>query len=676
MFRRHAISLVLAGLSLGMVCAPLPAQVPAALESPLTRLESALPRDASDLRALDAALVRDAARQLEAACAELSETQIIPGRTPASPCRALLAAKQRSDAQLERLLAMRDEVAAGTADAERVAAARGYLQCVSTLIDLSGRLRYVQYDAFDAAAAVALEHSGWQQDLVRAAISAKSLSAANAWGVALLPAEPGAAAPTTIAVTAVLELYAAVGDASLLSSLAEYVRQPSLTPSQRLNAVDAIRRVGLPQDPRPQDGDGAHQPAMLGQELLELTEAIDVDALSAAEQQRRDELLAWLLERNERGVSEHAYRLGNVAVQPGDWLLMRNPSPYNHFTNLSPGLFTHVGVITDEIGPDGRRRMVVVDLPERGDRMPATNFDTFVLRTLHYVVLRHPEPAVAARMADVARTLIDAPTEFDLNFDTSRVAALRGKIAHGVKVKTYCAGLLLICAQETSLPREAFFPFSESVAGGKTARNLAALGVSVKADFISPTGPLFSPSLQLVARREPLYEPGREIREALYDHFAGALSEKTLANAPDLQQSLRIRLAEMAKENALLAAALARANQVSEDLDLVAAAKAAAVVESLDEVADAAANGFVNARDAIRAGSVRELRAARVPRARIQEIETVRQRHASLWRDWDGQRISPRALREALVRYYIDRGKKQIDARFFGAENGRPRLGE
>jgi hypothetical protein len=42
---------------------------------------------------------------------------------------------------------------------------------------------------------------------------------------------------------------------------------------------------------------------------------------------------------------------------------MRNPSPYNLFTDLAPGLFTHVGVVAVETGSDGKRRMVVVDLP-------------------------------------------------------------------------------------------------------------------------------------------------------------------------------------------------------------------------------------------------------------------------------------------------------------------------
>ncbi len=643
----------------------LAAQQPNDVAAALDRLERLLPADDGGFRGYDSAPLDQASRQLEVACAELSETQIVPGRSPVAPCQILLEAKRRTDGALDALLTLRGEFAAWPADSARDDAVRAYLRAVSRLIDLSGRLRYVQYDAFDAAAAVALDDAAWQRELVRAAIDARSLAAATAWGVALAPIEPGADIPPTLSPNAVLELYSTVNDASLLASLANYARQRRLTPPQRLRAVAAIHELGVPQDPRPQDGKDAYQPAILAEELKRLTETIDAAQLNGDERQRREEIIAALEERISRGVTEPGYRHGNVAVQPGDWLLMRNPSPYNHFTSLSPGLFTHVGVITDETGPDSKRRIVVVDLPERGERMPATNFDTFILRTLHYVVLRHPDPAVAARMADVARTLIDCPTEFDLNFDTSRVNALRGQIAAGVKVKTYCAGLLLLCSQETSQPRESFFPIGETVAPGNTARNLATLGLSVKDDFISPTGPLFSPALMLVARREPMYEPGREIREALYDHFADSLATKTLTSAPNVQQALRIRLAEMARDNQLLAAALAKANQVSEDLDLVAAAKAAAVVESLDEVADGAAQDYVDARDAIRAGSNRELRAARVPREQIQEIDALRRRHTQLWRAWEQAELSPRALREALVRYYIDRGMQQIDERFF-----------
>jgi hypothetical protein len=670
MFRSRALAGVVSFVLVACHCAHLAAQSLADVESAATKLESLLPADAPAFTTFDTRQVDDAARQLERACALLSETRISPGRSPVAPCQALFKAKSRADAQLDRLLTLRGNFAALPADPSREEAARAYLRTVSRMIDLTGRLRYVQFDALNAAAAVAEGNAEWNEALIESAINARSVAAANSWNYALAPSQ-GREGPATFSAARVLDLCAAAPDPSHLPPLVEYLRTPGLSSRETLQTIETIRAVGLPQDPRPQDGKDGYQPMVLAAEMHERLNAIDAGKLSEDEKTKRSELLAWLAERRDQGIMADSYRMGDVEVRPGDWLLMRNPSPYNHFATLSPGLFTHVGVITDETGPDGKRRIVVVDLPERGDRMPATNFDTFILRTLHYVVMRHPDPAVAERMADVARTLIDTPTEFDLNFNTSRVTALRGQIEPGVKVKTYCAGLLLVCAQETPLERAAFFPFSESVAGGNTAKNLATLGLSIGEDFISPTGPLFSPTMQLAARREALYEPGREIREAVYDHFAAGLAEKTLTSAPNLQQSLRIRMAEMAKGNPLLAEAIARTNQVSAELDLVAAAKAAAVVESLDEVANTAAESFAAARDAIRAGNARTLRREGLQPAEIRAIEAARRPHQQLMRQWESGELSPRELREALVKHYVTRGKQALDERFFSAPESR-----
>ncbi len=647
-----------------LLCGRAAGQSATDVEASLKQLEAALPTSAAGFAAFDTRGVDNAARQLERACALLSEQRIVPGRAPLVPCRAMFDAKRRSDAQLDRLLSLRGEFASLPDDDQRDKTARAYLRTVSRLIDLTGRLRYVQFDAMNAAAAVAEGNEEWNDELLDAAIEARSVAAANAWKYVLAQETPREG-PVTFPAARVVDLCAATPDTSHLPPLVEYLRLPGRTARETLQAIEAIRAVGVPQDPRPQDGADGYQPLIRAAELHERLDAIDPKKLTNEEQTRREELLTWLAERRDHGVTGDSYQVGDAEVRPGDWLLMRNPSPYNHFSSLSPGLFTHVGVITDETGPDGKRRIVVVDLPERGDRMPATNFDAFILQTRHYVVMRHPDSTVAARMADVARTLIDSPTEFDLNFDTARVTELRGKIAPGVKVKTYCAGLLLVCAQETPVERTTFFPFSESVAGGHTAKNLSTLGLSVGEDFISPTGPLFSPTMTLVARREALYEPGREIREAIYDHFAARLAQKPLTSAPTLQQALRIRMAEMAKGNALLAEALASANEVSAEIDLVAAAKAAAVVESLDEVANGASDSFFTARDAIRAGSVRDLRLERVPTAEIRAIEAARRPHQQLWRQWEAGEISPRELREALVKHAIAQGKRQIDERFF-----------
>ena len=211
---------------------------------------------------------------------------------------------------------------------------------------------------------------------------------------------------------------------------------------------------------------------------------------------------------------------------------MRNPSPYNLFTDLSPGLFTHVGVAAIEKGSDGVRRMVIIDIPERGPEMPATNVDAFVQRTRHFVFLRHPDRATAEKLAEAAAATVGNITEFDLNFRTERVLALKGRPLRGEKIHTYCAGFLYLCAVQTDRPREDFFPLKEGPAGGYTAENLAKFGVTFGEDFISPTGAFFSPTLTLVGRREPMYDPGREIEEAVFDHFAQSLITRQVTPRP------------------------------------------------------------------------------------------------------------------------------------------------
>ena len=125
-------------------------------------------------------------------------------------------------------------------------------------------------------------------------------------------------------------------------------------------------------------------------------------------------------------------------------------------------------------------------------QIPATTIDTYVQRTLNYMVLRHPDEKVARQMADAARSVIGNESQFDLNFRTERLTPLKGKPLKGKKIHTYCAGLLLLCGQQTAEPRRAFFPIPEYPAGGLAVKNLAKLGLTFGDKFISPTGALFS----------------------------------------------------------------------------------------------------------------------------------------------------------------------------------------
>ncbi len=475
----------------------------------------------------------------------------------------------------------------------------------------------------------------------------------------------------------VIQLMAAAGNIDSVTDLSVFVLDDRTQPSLVLAAAEAIRTLGLPQEPRPGQDASVPAPPITAAKLLSRLSKIDAAQWSPQEQERVKSLSSWLTARNEHGLEGNSYRLGQFEVQPGDWLLMRNPSPYNLFTDLSPGLFTHVGVVTAENGSDGKRRMVVVDLEERGTRIPAANVETFLDRTLNYVFLRHPDPKVAAKMGEAAAAIIGNPAEFDLNFRTDRIAALKGVPLAGQKIHTYCAGLLLLCAEQADEPRQAFFPITETAAAGYTKANLAKLGLSVGTGFVSPTGALFSPRLQIVGRSEPMYDPQRQIEQAVYDHFAQLMQQKDLHPTDDLFQALRVKVAEYSKSSPLLATALAATANVSAQMDLVSAAKTAAVIETLDEVATDSSREFQEAREAIAEGIPPPTSGAQpapgnpgqlTPEQRA-ALDKYRGRHSDLAARWDQRQISPRGLRLELVKYYTQQGCQQLDDRFGSSAN-------
>jgi hypothetical protein len=98
--------------------------------------------------------------------------------------------------------------------------------------------------------------------------------------------------------------------------------------------------------------------------------------------------------------------------------------------------------------------------------------------------------------------------------------------------------------------------------------NFAKLRLSLGEDFVSPTSCVFSPKLQLVGRREPSYEPTREIKEMIYDDFARLMRERQLQPSPTIYQALRQSLAGISKDRPWLAQMLADANNVSQYTDL------------------------------------------------------------------------------------------------------------
>jgi hypothetical protein len=621
-------------------------------------LAAAVPTSADECSAERVQAVKTAADALDRWAAALAwQKASSPGNT-LQRVESIVRAKSDVDARLDAFLKLRGQVVPLVEERGDRAVARQYFAITSQLIDLSGRLRYTLRDAINNAVASLEQSPDDLAQLVTRVTAHDAFVGADVFAPYLSDVE----APISLKLKRhVIDLIGRSGEASRIPDLLDVIRSPDITPDLKLSAIVAIMNIGIPQDWRPGQAKTEPPPAVTAGELAEeLAQLRFGPAFDPSYTRSQQQLLPQLRRIAEKGNGGGVLRTCGIDVRAGDWLLIRNPSPYNQVTDLAPGLFTHVGVVTSETGNDGKTRLVVVEVPERGDRVPATNVDAYLARTLHFFFLRHPTPAVNERMAEVAALVIGNETQFDLTFRNAHVRALKGKPLAGQRIHTYCAGLLHLCAQETEAPLTEFFPLIEGPPGGNCLENLAKLGMSIGDDFVSPTGALLSAKLEIVGRREPMYDPGREVKEAVYDHFAHCLVNKTLQPSPDTFQVLREKLASLSKTNPWIAKALAKTNNVSEHLDLESAAKAAAVIETLDEIADDALHGFLAARQAMAAGETPGL----TPQERA-NLQAYRRQHAPLYQQARAGTISPRELRLALVSFYAAEGKRRLDDRFF-----------
>ena len=546
-------------------------------------------------------------------------------------------------------------------------AVRGFLECMTALINLSGRIRYYSVDFFTEAG-YELEESPQDYEMLIDSFMEYQNSVGAITSLELIAESVRDSENGTFSdhiKGKVLQLARITRESQLLPILVEILSEENIDPELVILIVDTIRLIGLPQFPRPKS-DLALSPAVVnGKDILEILSNIDLANLSSTDSLRLQQLMDWVTKHNARGEMDEEFHFGRATVREGDWLLMKNPSPYNRFTDLYPGLFTHAGVITTEIAEDGKRRFVVVDLPEIGNTIPATPVEKFVERTLDFVILRHHSPGDQKTMGRVAKEIISNESKFDLNFRTSKIESLKGQSLEGKLIDGYCAGLLLLCAQETGKPLQDFFPLREHPAGGNTLRNLAKLDVSMPERFLSPTGPLFSSHFNMVYRCQTMYSPRREIEQAIYDHFAEQMRDEHLTPSLTWYHTLRLNLAQAAETNPTLGRALANAAGVNEKIDLVAAAKLGAVVETLDNIAKKASNNYQNVRRAFRIDALDDIEPGPEGDKIFDQVVARRRRHADLFVRWEAGILTPRELRMALVDYYIDQGCAQLDRRFF-----------
>lgn len=633
------------------------------LTGPLAARELVLPKVPGDWQQLSQSDASELQKRLSAVLkAQWNAVEVGPNddaKTLLAKANQVFALNAATRSQIAKLWQLSAPIGAAAQTPEARTAAAAFLKTISAWVDFSGRLRFETREQTrqitrrlsrpDVSKLIALA----QQHHVGIVAPAIAF-------VLVQPPQGSKALPFDDATRMqLLRLIQSTHEIDATPTLYQLLRWPHTPNWLQLHLIDTLRSVGISQ--ASQTDDGGMTPAA----LLELTQQMEVDDLSVADQQLRFELLNWLAGLAKQGVSGETFRWGPVEIQSGDWVLQRNPSPYNRFTDLSPGLFTHVGIaaaVTDETGV---RRIVIVDLPETGTQIESDTADEFVSTSLHWIVLRHRDPKAAAAMGRVAAKLMGRKAEFDLTFNTDLVAKQHGLLDRpDDAVHTYCAGFLALCAQEAGVSWDRLFPLTEGPINTQCAENLQSLGLTMT-EFVSPSGPLFSPDLEIVGTRPPMYSPDNQIREAVYDRFARKISETKFQMHATSAQRLRQQLAELSSDYAWVRAALAKANDVSPSLDLVVAGRVATIVENLDAIADDQSEAFADAFMLVSAGGVPK-KAAGAEATRLAAVfADLKQRQPEWFAQGTAGSQSSASLRQMLVAFYSTRGQQAVDTMFF-----------
>ncbi|MEZ6086597.1 MAG: hypothetical protein R3C05_00905 [Pirellulaceae bacterium] len=636
------------------------------LSPELTAREILLPSVATDWKQLAAEadsneLIDQFSRILEDQWRQVELTSSEPPSSTLSKSEQVFALNATVRQRIDQLWQLRVPIgqAAGTVQARRAAA--GFLKTISAWVEFSGRLRFMTREHTQQAV----------KQLPRADVKRLIASAqkhqigvvAPAIAFVLVQPPPGNNAvpfdnPTRLQLLEVIRTTREIDASASLFQLAQWPHTPD---PLRLQIMKTMRAIGMPQGSNA-DASGT------AEAMLTHIEKMDASVLAPGDIELRSELKTWLDSLVEHGVTGNTFRWGSVEIRSGDWILQRNPSPYNRFTDLSPGLFTHVGIATEVVDDAGIRRIVIVDLPETGTRIQSEAADQFVSSSLHWIVLRHRRSEAAEAMGRVAAQLIGRASEFDLTFNLDLIPQQRGILSTKAPVRTYCAGFLALCAQEAGLQQDDLFPLTESPSSERCLANLEKLGMTMT-QFISPSGPLFSSDLEIVGTRPPMYAPDNVIREAVYDRFASRMAEDEFQMHETSTQRLRQQLAEISSEYTWVRAALAKVNDVNPALDLVVAGRVATLVENLDAIADAQSQAFSDALTLVRSSGL-PANLDEESQLRMQRMLTnLRSEHPEWFAKWRAGDWSMHTLRQTLVQHYCQAGRHAVDVMFFSNED-------
>ncbi len=200
---------------------------------PLTKLARLLPDDVSKFNAETTAAVKQLVPQIEMGVEEFGFYPL--DATPdeiLDTVRGLVNIKREVDRLMHATFVRRTEFVKLPAGEPRREAIRSFLACTAALTDLSGRLRYLSFDAINDAAIDLRKPAENREKLIDVLLEGRSSIGAAVMIVALFdpPASGDVARLSDRGKEKLLTLVRETGQNDVMPRLAAFVRQESLSP--------------------------------------------------------------------------------------------------------------------------------------------------------------------------------------------------------------------------------------------------------------------------------------------------------------------------------------------------------------------------------------------------------------------------------------------------------------
>ena len=336
-----------------------------------------------------------------------------------------------------------------------------------------------------------------------------------------------------------IDLVRISGQTNLLEELALLTEADGVDPLARLLAARCIEQFGVPQLARLTQPVEVPQSTVTARRIATAIERVR-PSLPPSLQTDASSLALRLQSKAVQGAApSETMRVMGIHFQRGDWILLREATPFTVASSLHPQCYHRIALVAHEAGTDGLGRLVVIDHTNNRLGVQVSSLDNWIAfvqeHTIAWCVLRPVDALLSQMIEQSALSLAVVRSSARESNERSSVFQDRSCFSSGLAVTRSALAA-------TGVNPAIFFPLQESSPEGILGDNLKRLGVDLPDSFCSPTGLLLSKACIPIAMKIQAFDSRCGIRSAVFEYFDRSLCTRVVDSLSEHSGSKTITL--------------------------------------------------------------------------------------------------------------------------------------